>query len=606
MPQFFSSRYGSRVVFVVAALLIASFSLPWATCSHAAEPSRPSAMKLLPKDTFAMVSIPDTRELTKRFMNTSTGRMSQDPQMKPLITALYGAVVDAAAEVEQELGLTISEILEIPQGELTVAFVKVEGRRPAVVIFLDVGGQRSQARKLIDVAEKALKAEGHDRTVEDVSGTDIIGFDGIGPQKNRQVSYFEKDDTFCFCLGEEPEALKDIIEAWDGGDVETLSKNQDFGAIMRRCAGSEDEFPLLYWFADPIAIVHEMARLQDSMESRVMLAALPVLGLDGVSGIGGTLAFDTSRYDAIMHAHLLLAEPRVGVVKMIALRPGDVTPERWVPVDCASYTTLNWDVQETYSTLSTLFDSFYGEGAFGRELERRIIGPTGIDFEQDIIDSLDGRASMVVWFSRPVSMRSQGIMIGLKLTESEPVEKVLEKVVKLAEGNIVKRTFAGKTYYQPRPPRMADIPEDQRPPMPCFGVLDDSLLLSNNEAIFKHAVTSWIDKSKQLANELDFKLIASRARRQPGGATASVFQFERPEESLRFGYELINAPTTREGLARGAEDVAFLKSVQRALKENPLPPFEVLRRYFAPTGAIVVDDNTGLHYMQFGLKRSGK
>jgi hypothetical protein len=34
-----------------------------------------------------------------------------------------------------------------------------------------------------------------------------------------------------------------------------------------------------------------------------------------------------------------------------------------------------------------------------------------------------------------------------------------------------------------------------------------------------------------------------------------------------------------------------------------LPPFEVLQRYLAPGGTVVVDDETGLHYTDFSLRR---
>jgi hypothetical protein len=39
------------------------------------------------------------------------------------------------------------------------------------------------------------------------------------------------------------------------------------------------------------------------------------------------------------------------------------------------------------------------------------------------------------------------------------------------------------------------------------------------------------------------------------------------------------------------------------LEQHPLPPFEVLQRYLAPGGTVVVDDDTGLHYTDFSLRR---
>ena len=44
----------------------------------------------------------------------------------------------------------------------------------------------------------------------------------------------------------------------------------------------------------------------------------------------------------------------------------------------------------------------------------------------------------------------------------------------------------------------------------------------------------------------------------------------------------------------------------KALAENPLPPFEVLRQYLSPGGGMVVDDETGIHYMAFDLRRESE
>ena len=44
--------------------------------------------------------------------------------------------------------------------------------------------------------------------------------------------------------------------------------------------------------------------------------------------------------------------------------------------------------------------------------------------------------------------------------------------------------------------------------------------------------------------------------------------------------------------------------VHSAMEANPLPPFSVLEQYFAPAGALMVDDETGLHYMSFTLRRN--
>ena len=80
------------------------------------------------------------------------------------------------------------------------------------------------------------------------------------------------------------------------------------------------------------------------------------------------------------------------------------------------------------------------------------------------------------------------------------------------------------------------------------------------------AITSKYDGSQAFADELDFKLIASRIQQYPGIVKPGMLAFSRPEESMRSFYELATSPMTRSrleeaaktnqgyaGLARGAE-----------------------------------------------------
>ena len=96
---------------------------------------------------------------------------------------------------------------------------------------------------------------------------------------------------------------------------------------------------------------------------------------------------------------------------------------------------------------------------------------------------------------------------------------------------------------------------------------------------------------------------ASKLRRQPGGKSPGWFVFERPDEGFRMLHELATAESTRGMLASQAENNELLGTLHRALEDNPLPPFSVLRKYLAPTGSILTNNETGFHYTGFGLRR---
>jgi hypothetical protein len=122
-------------------------------------------------------------------------------------------------------------------------------------------------------------------------------------------------------------------------------------------------------------------------------------------------------------------------------------------------------------------------------------------------------------------------------------------------------------------------------------------------AAFRECVLTSSDLSRGLANSLDYKLIASKIKRQQGGNAPGLVQFSRPEEGLRFWYDIATADNTKQLLARQSDNNQFFGTLDKALKDHPLPPFSVLSQYMSPGGGMMVNDETGLHYSSFTLKR---
>jgi hypothetical protein len=106
-----------------------------------------------------------------------------------------------------------------------------------------------------------------------------------------------------------------------------------------------------------------------------------------------------------------------------------------------------------------------------------------------------------------------------------------------------------------------------------------------------------------LAKSVDFKLVASKTSGRAGSERPAAIMFRRPEEGFRVLYSMLTGEDSRTGLRQGAERSGFLRSINSAMDAHPLPPFEVLEKYLAPGGGYLVDDETGLHYTTFTLRR---
>ena len=565
--------------------------------------ARPKMAELLPENTLGVISIPDTQDLAVRFMNTGTGRMTQDPEMKPVVDQLYGSMTELVATLQDRIGLSLPEIVAIPQGEVTFAVVAVKDAPPAMVLLLDAGEHIANARKLFDrwmamVMGDENTAAKREETVKDVKFT---LYDNVGPNR-RTIAVFEKDSTLV--IGSNLDVVKGILATWNGEKGRVLSNNSNFGTIMNRCQGTQENPPQIIWFVDPINFMRSIA--EENMGVRVGVAMLPVLGLDGLSAIGGSMIYDAGQYDTVSHIHVLLENPRSGIIKMIALEPGVSKPESWAPSDVAGYMTFHVKVDTAIKTLAPLYDSLAGEGGFSRMIEQRFSTPTGIDIEKQIIPALEGRITYITWFEKPATQVSGVTLVAFKLKDIDVVSKALEGLTTRFGERISRETSAGKNYFRINIPVPQNMPEPPPVPIPCFGIVDDYLVITNRPSLYEKVLATAADGTKSLADELEFKLIENKIKRQTGGAKPVMLGFNRPVEGLRYWYDLINTDSTREALKRQAERNPFFKSLDTSLQKSPLPPFEVIQRYFAPSGSMAVDDSDGIHFMDFSLRRKGE
>jgi hypothetical protein len=370
---------------------------------------------------------------------------------------------------------------------------------------------------------------------------------------------------------------------------------------MDRCRGSRKDRPQVTWFFDPRGLFRSLTQNNDAIQFGLTLLE-ENLGLKGLQGIGGSITLATTDpaapFDSISHVHVLLDNPREGAIKVFALGSGDATPERWVPRDVAAYTTIHWNLKTTYKELASIIDTFGGSGFTASRVQSGF-AQLGINFEKDFLPAIDNRFSYLNWVQRPITLTSQMQLFGVKLKDGEATRPLLEKVMAKFETRFEKATFGDKTYYRFIPLR--PDPKDGPPmPRPCVCLLGDYLLISDRPGVLEQAIKTSLGQVESLAVAPDYRLIANQAAKQAGGAKPAMIAFNRPEEGMRVIYELINGE--RRLLRQAAERNRFVQRVNKALDDNPLPPFETLQSFLAPAGSVLIDEATGIHYIAFGLR----
>lgn len=563
-----------------------------------------SAPQILPENTLVMFRVASVPELIEKFQQTALGRIGQDEQVKPLVSQLYASASEAFGEIQDRVGMPLSELLAIPQGEICLALVGPETGPPAVIALLDGGERQASIKKLIEKAEAAMAEGGATRTTEVLGDVQFVVHQ-FGGDRARRVVYFQKDGVFAF--SSDVEVAKQVLDSWNGGEAKTLADNKRFSAIMSRCGGGKEERPQFTWFVDPLEIAKVATR--GNATAQAAMAILPVIGLDGLQSVGGSMAFSQGEFDSVSHVHVLLDNPRAGVLEMLALGEGDATPEAWIPGDVSSYTTFFWDVEQTYRSGAKVYNGFAGQGSVENMLKSRISDPIGVDLEKELFPELDGRYTYATRIQKPARLNSETSLLAARIKDTKRFGEVFDRVLDKYKDNFEKKSFGGVTYHVFKtPPRGAfGRPEGEGPALRrdelCITLFDDYLVATNSAGFLEQAILTKSDPSKSLAKELDFKLITSKIARQAGGAKPGLVNFSRPEEGMRLLYDLANSEDTKKLLTRQGESNRLFKTLDTALSDNPLPPFAVISKYLAPGGGMVVSDETGFHYTGFTLKR---
>lgn len=584
-------RILSRALAVLCcvALSLATFSPAWA--------KKADTIKLLPKDTFFYASVTNAPEMADKFMETGFGQMMRDEKLQPVMQQLFGELEKIASPVTDELGLSITDMLLIPRGEITVAVVaQGVGVDPAFVMFAEVNEQMLAVKLLLDKADEELAGADRTRELEEFGGVEITSYDTPG---DGDFVYFEKDGFFC--ITSTLSAARDLIATWESGRSDGFNTNRAFATVVDRGRGPRGERAAITWFVDPVLIVK-----QSTEDNFFVNNIINGLGVNGLKCAGGTMHFATEDYDTISKFHVIMDYPRPGILNVLAFEPGDATPDPWVPREVGTYMAANFNVNDAFKTVAEMVNRFQGEG-FLESQAQEAFRQLDLDFQQDILPAIANRFTYCTWIKKPVTISSQGQLFGLKLKDGANFTPTFEKVVERFRKNVEleERDFAGKKYYAVKLGLQQPDPENNplgaEQPTPCFMLLNDYIVISDRTEALEEAIRASRGDVETLDRDPDYKLVLETARREAGGEPALV-GFSRPEVGLGFLYNLANSDQVRNGLAQASQDNENLAGFNKVLEDNPLPPFEELQKYLAPTGGILVSDETGLHYTSLGLK----
>lgn len=133
---------------------------------------RPPATALLPDSTFLLLHVPDAQDLGARMKDSGLVGLFTDEQVRPVIETLYGSVSPSLAELEDQIGMSIDDLLELPLGEIAIGIVGMPGQRPAIAVLVESTDGKAMT-ELLDRGKELLTNAGFVESQEEIEGTEI-------------------------------------------------------------------------------------------------------------------------------------------------------------------------------------------------------------------------------------------------------------------------------------------------------------------------------------------------------------------------------------------------------------------------------------------------
>jgi hypothetical protein len=623
-----ASRLSLRLSISGAASFAAILLFAWGTPAWA---ERPSAMKLFPEESVVFVRISNAHELGERIQQTSIGRMLHDPQLRPFVESLYGKAGELYAhDAQGKLGISWEDLKKLPAGEVAFAVVARPEKRPALLLMVDQGDEPSVADKLADKALDFAQQKGGEVTTEtigDVKVTVVRDKD----RANRMFGVCHRENTIL--VATDSNVIRGVLWHWDhagepatsepasagvaastdakpnndGAEYipgRTLAQNERFATIIKNCRRPQDPPPQVVFFIDPIELARNLGRGNGGLQ--FALGLFPSLGIDGLMALGGAITYATDEYDNLSQFHVLLENPRSGVMLLPAFQAGDTTPQPFVPLAVESYMAWNWSFRTMYDRLVALVDQYRYQGSVDKFVKERISDKIGVDVPTQIIDNLKGRFTWTIGYERPSHFRGQQHVFAAELANEKAATDSLNTVMSKFPDLFEERKFGNVTYYAIKVPLPKDVKEEDRPINPFVAIMDGYFFIGTSCQRFEQCVAARDGTAERLVDSNDYARTSAVIGRETIGTTPVLFSMGRFEESLRQWYDLLTSEKTRALIDEKKEGNAFLKALSETMDENKLPPFDVLMQYAAPGGGILYDTDSGYHAISFTLRNEAK
>jgi hypothetical protein len=597
--------------------LVGMLGLPAQTTLAATPPER-----VLPDNTILFIKVNDVKSLGESFRNSQYGQLWRDPELKEFREELAQRFEEGAKALKARIGMSAKELLEIPQGALTIAGIGREDPDlpAALVVIADAGENQKKLDEVLARASKQAEEAGAKVSTESFKGLTLHLV--VPPKKEAEKDDKDKDKDkdpakakvpptpplvwtnaeSMFYIGSDVDVIKDLAANRDGREkslatTETFTKTQ---------AKIDPKTAQAVWYLDIAKVVKLVikANSPDPAQAQQVEIMVNEMGVAGLKSVGGSFSLGTGNYDSLTKTFFNAPKPLAGLLNVFSWPAIALRPESWVPASVASYQTVSFDLDNAYTALNDLVNKF--QPGMINLLEQQLVGPNGgqpLSLQNDVFGPLGDRITLISDFKKPIKPDSQRMLGAIALEDAKAFQNTLIRLLEISGAAPEKREFQGTTIYDfavslPNAPQGNAAPAALKGPI-SIAIAKDTLFMTTDTTLLEQVLRPG---NASLVDSTAYQTVSKEFPEKMSGMS-----YWRPDESAKLTYDMVKngtfAKAVDQGMAarQGGRDVP---SLGKLIPVEKLPDFSVLSKYLSLGGSSSILDDDGLTMTGFTLRKS--
>jgi hypothetical protein len=639
---------------IVVRHLIASLGCVWLLACSSAFGARPNDT-LMPKTTQAFVSVPLVPKLLENWHKAPLGRLLDDPAMKPFREDLKSQLQAKGARLRDLLGISLEDLEGLATGELSIGLVRLSDGKPATVSLVDVSGNVPRAQATLARIEAFLvEKRNARRSVKATPVAQLTVYEIPAKEAGKPATfavYFLHQGLLG--IANEATVAEAILGRVQQPATDSLATVPAYQAVLERARKGTTFDTHLAWFINPVGMAEaiQAGLTRPPHATRDTVKMLKDQGFTAIQGVGGVLSFAVADFGSMHRTAIFAPLPYEKAMKMAvfpngpngALQPWSA-PQRWVPRDISTYTTFQWDLQNAFENVGSLFDALFGEGEDGvwdDVLDSIKTDPDGpqLDLKTELVAHLGQRITILADNELPAKPSSQRRLYAAEVKNPAQAALAVEKAMK-NDSTIKKQVFEGHQIYEIVPEMddlpMATVQDSDSPAAEAKVGIKKEIRAAvprehgggQQQRIIPNAAVTVANGHLYMATHIELlkKILSQPQAAQPLGADPAYQQVNNLIQA-------IGGQTCEQGFANNADkwlvtyemfrqnklpqtDTIIAQILNAFLNDEPegemrkprldgskLPDFEVVRKYLGAAGSMTTAEADGWFSVGFTLNK---